>query len=197
MGDVAEGRERQFDGATFLVFARTLFLRFLQARSKWEMQPMRSHFSPQLYKAWQKLQAGRVERRRVARLSYEIQDAELISHYHAKEAEVAIAIISGVAAPKDIRYQAPARLLKERWTFVRPIALAGQPCPVCGSPWTLSALGKCRYCNRDFSGTTDGWLVVNVENLIVNQELFAEESAFLDRQNATVRKSQVTTERHL
>jgi hypothetical protein len=185
--------ERQFDGTTFLVFAKSLFLLFLQARHKGDLQPLRAHFAPGLYKAWQDFKATRVERRLVTRpFDYEIQRAELINHYQAQDTEVAIIIFHGLALPIDARRSLPPYPLMERWTFTRPSKLAGQICPVCGTPWTLTAFGKCRFCNRDFSGTNDGWTVVNAENLNSDNDPFKQENAFLDYWDDALRKIQTT-----
>ena len=64
------------------------------------------------------------------------------------------------------------------------------------SPWTLNEWGKCRFCNRIFTGTTDGWIVGNVENLNpVSTALFQEENVFLDHWDETLRKIQSTPTR--
>jgi hypothetical protein len=179
-----EGRERQFDGTVFLAFVRTLFLLFLSARHKGNLQPVRTHFSPGLFKAWQDFKPVRVERRRTVRpINYEVQSAELINHYQFQDMEVAIVQFAGLAVPVDPNRKVSPRPLRERWTFTRPIVLMGQICPSCGAPWKLTAWGKCPSCGRDFSGTNDGWTVAGLENLLPTADPnspFREENAFLD-----------------
>jgi hypothetical protein len=174
-------RERQFEGTVFLDFAKSLFVLFLRSRHKGDLTPLRSHFAPGLYKAWQNLADSRPNRRLVTRpMDYDVQTAELIDHYQAGDLELAIVVLAGLAIPGDPHRQSSSYPLREKWIFTRPAELAGQPCPVCGRPWTLTQWGKCRFCNRDFSGTNDGWTVSGAENLNPSQDPFAQELAFLN-----------------
>jgi hypothetical protein len=189
--------EREFDGTVFLAHARSLFLLFLNSRHKSNLRPMQPYFSSELYKAWQSVKPARPDRRLSTRpVNYEITAADLTNHYAVQGIEVAIVAFTGLAVQVDARRKHLPRIIKERWTFTRPTDLVGQPCPSCGSPWTLNEWGKCRFCNRIFTGTTDGWMVGNVENLNpVTTALFQEENVFLDHWDETLRKIQSTPTR--
>ena len=198
MPEPVVGRERQFDGTVFLAFAKKLFMTFLQARNQADLTPMHPHFSPGLYKAWRDFKPAQSERRRTTRpVNFEIQQAELTNHYQVQGMEVAVVVFGALAFPVDSRRQVLPHPVKERWTFIRPVEMLGQTCPSCGVPWTLTAWGKCRYCNKDFSGTSDGWTVANTENLSTTRGLFQDENAFLDYWDDTLRAISVDKGRPL